>query len=215
MYNISKEDSIGREEMTQAKGYIKLTPQEAKELIDNEKKLIIIDTRTAMEFTYEGKLENAVLLDFLKPRIFKREIQKYDRDKKYLVYCAVGRVSEPACELMASLGFKNVYEMVGGLKAWQKDANLVSTVSKLDNDEIIETRKRIVTRLNKIEGQIRGMKKMLLDGEYCGDILNQSLAVKSALGSVNQEIMEMFSNVCITCPSDKEDFFKYLKKLVK
>ena len=201
--------------MKKAEGYIKLTPQEAKELIDTEKNLVIIDTRTAIEFTYEGKLENAVLLDFLKPRIFKREIQKFDRNKAYLVYCAVGRVSEPACRVMAELGFKNIYEMAGGLKAWQKDEELVTTVSKLDNDEIIETRKRIVTRLNKIEGQIRGMKKMLLDGEYCGDILNQSLAVRSALGSVNQEIMEMFSNVCITCPSDKEDFFKYLKKLMK
>ncbi|MCF2625527.1 metal-sensing transcriptional repressor [Fusobacterium perfoetens] len=201
--------------MKKAEGYIKLTPQETKELIDREKNLVIIDTRTEMEFTYEGKLENAILIDFLKPRIFKREIQKYDRNKTYLVYCAVGRVSQPACELMAELGFKNIYEMIGGLKAWQKDSELVTTVSKLDNEEIIETRKRIVTRLNKIEGQIRGMKKMLLDGEYCGDILNQSLAVKSALGSVNQEIMEMFSNVCITCPSDKEDFFKYLKKLMK
>lgn len=201
--------------MKKAEGYIKLTPQEAKELIDREKNLVIIDTRTKMEFTYEGKLENAVLLDFLKPRVFKREIQKFNRDKTYLVYCAVGRVSESACKVMAELGFKNIYEMAGGLKAWQKDEELVTTVSKLDNEEIIETRKRIVTRLNKIEGQIRGMKKMLLDGEYCGDILNQSLAVRSALGSVNQEIMEMFSNVCITCPSDKEDFFKYLKKLMK
>ena len=65
------------------------------------------------------------------------------------------------------------------------------------------------------KNSVTGMKKMLLDGEYCGDILNQSLAVRSALGSVNQEIMEMFSNVCITCPSDKEDFFRYLKKLMK
>lgn len=201
--------------MEKAEGYIKLTPQEAKELIDREKKLIIIDARTKMEFTYEGKLENAVLIDFLKPRIFKREIQKYDRDKVYLVYCAVGRLSKSVCKLMAELGFKNIYEMSGGLKAWQRDSDLVTTVSKLNNEEIIETRKRIVTRLNKIEGQIRGMKKMLLDGEYCGDILNQSLAVRSALGSVNQEIMEMFSNVCITCPSDKEDFFRYLKKLMK
>lgn len=201
--------------MEKAEGYIKLTPQEAKELINREKNLVIIDARTKMEFTYEGKLENAVLIDFLKPRIFKREIQKYNRDKVYLVYCAVGRLSQSVCELMAELGFKNIYEMSGGLKAWQKDSELVTTVSKLNNEEIIETRKRIVTRLNKIEGQIRGMKKMLLDGEYCGDILNQSLAVRSALGSVNQEIMEMFSNVCITCPSDKEDFFRYLKKLMK
>ncbi len=201
--------------MEERKGYKVITPQEAKELIDKEKNLVILDTRSEVEYTYEGKLENSILLDFLKPRIFKKEIQKYDRDKTYLVYCAVGRVSEPACELMVELGFKNVYEMAGGLKAWQKDSNLVTTVSKLDDEEIIESRKKIITRLNKIEGQIKGMKKMLLNGEYCGDILNQSLAVKSALNGVNQEIMEMFSNVCITCPSDKEDFFRYLKKLMK
>lgn len=201
--------------MLETNGYVKLTPQEVKDLIEKEKDLIIIDARTEMEHTYEGKLENSILLDFLKPRIFKREIQKFDKSKKYLVYCAIGRVSEQACELMVELGFENVYEMIGGLKAWQKDESLVSTVSKLDEEEIIEARKKIITRINKIEGQIKGMKKMLLNGEYCGDILNQSLAIKAALNGVNQEIMEMFSNVCITCPADKEDFFRYLKKLMK
>lgn len=201
--------------MEKIEKYIKLNPYEAKELIDREKDLIIIDARTETEYLYEGKLENAVNLDFLKPRIFKREIQKFDKNKNYLVYCAVGRVSRSACELMAELGFEKVFELSGGLKAWQKEEDLVSTVSKLDDEEIIEARKKIITRLNKIEGQIRGMKKMLLEGEYCGDILNQSLAVKSALGSVNQEIMEMFSNVCIINPESREDFFRYLKKLMK
>lgn len=201
--------------MEKTEKYIKLNPYEAKELIDREKDLIIIDARTETEYLYEGKLENAVNLDFLKPRIFKREIQKFDKNKNYLVYCAVGRVSRSACELMAELGFEKVFELSGGLKAWQKEEDLVSTVSKLDDEEIIEARKKIITRLNKIEGQIRGMKKMLLEGEYCGDILNQSLAVKSALGSVNQEIMEMFSNVCIINPESREDFFRYLKKLMK
>lgn len=201
--------------MEKREKYIKLNPYEAKELIDREKDLIIIDARTESEYLYEGKLENSINLDFLKPRIFKREIQKFDKNKNYLVYCAVGRVSKSACELMLDLGFKKVFELSGGLKAWQKEEDLVSTVSKLDDEEIIEARKKIITRLNKIEGQIRGMKKMLLDGEYCGDILNQSLAVKSALGSVNQEIMEMFSNACIVNPESKEDFFRYLKKLMK
>lgn len=201
--------------MEKIEKYIKLNPYEAKELIDREKDLIIIDARTETEYLYEGKLENAVNLDFLKPRIFKREIQKFDKNKNYLVYCAVGRVSRSACELMAELGFEKVFELSGGLKAWQKEEDLVSTVSKLDDEEIIEARKKIITRLNKIEGQIRGMKKMLLEGEYCGDILNQSLAVKSALGSVNQEIMEMFSNACIINPESREDFFRYLKKLMK
>ena len=201
--------------MEKREKYIKLNPYEAKELIDREKDLIIIDARTESEYLYEGKLENSINLDFLKPRIFKREIQKFDKNKNYLVYCAVGRVSKSACELMSDLGFKKVFELSGGLKAWQKEEDLVSTVSKLDDEEIIEARKKIITRLNKIEGQIRGMKKMLLEGEYCGDILNQSLAVKSALGSVNQEIMEMFSNACIVNPESKEDFFRYLKKLMK
>lgn len=201
--------------MEKTEKYIKLNPYEAKELIDREKDLIIIDARTQSEYLYEGKLENAVNLDFLKPRIFKREIQKFDKEKTYLVYCAVGRVSKSACKLMTELGFKKVFELSGGLKGWQKEEELVSTVSKLDDEEIIEARKKIITRLNKIEGQIRGMKKMLLEGEYCGDILNQSLAVKSALGSVNQEIMEMFSNACIINPESREDFFRYLKKLMK
>lgn len=201
--------------MEKREKYIKLNPYEAKELIDREKDLIIIDARTESEYLYEGKLENSINLDFLKPRIFKREIQKFDKNKNYLVYCAVGRVSKSACELMSDLGFEKVFELSGGLKAWQKEEDLVSIVSKLDDEEIIEARKKIITRLNKIEGQIRGMKKMLLEGEYCGDILNQSLAVKSALGSVNQEIMEMFSNACIVNPESKEDFFRYLKKLMK
>ncbi len=194
--------------------YNSITPQETKKLITKERDLVIIDVRTEKEFLYEGRLDGAVLIDFEKPRIFKREIKKMDRNKTYLIYCAVGHISKKACIEMADLGFENIYEMKGGLKSWQQDLDLICTISKLNDEEIIEARKSIITRLNKIEGQIKGMKKMLLNGEYCGDILNQSLAVKSALNSTNQEIMEMFSNVCITSEEHKKDFFKYLKKLM-
>ncbi|MGB6128649.1 MAG: metal-sensing transcriptional repressor [Psychrilyobacter sp.] len=196
------------------KTFRSITPQETKELIKKEEDLIIIDVRTEKEFLYEGRLENAVLIDFEKPRIFKREIKKLDKEKIYLIYCAVGNISKEACIEMTDLGFKNIYDMKGGLKSWQQDLDLFCTVSKLNDEEIIEARKNIIIRLNKIEGQVKGMKKMLLNGEYCGDILNQSLAVKSALNSTNQEIMEMFSKVCITSQEHKKDFFKYLKKLM-
>jgi len=194
--------------------YNSITPQETKELITKENDLVIIDVRTKNEFLYEGRLDGAILIDFEKPRIFKREIKKLDRKKTYLIYCAIGHLSQEACIEMTDLGFENIYEMKGGLKSWQQDLDLICTVSKLNDEEIIEARKSIITRLNKIEGQIKGIKKMLLNGEYCGDILNQSLAVKSALNSTNQEIMEMFSNVCITSEEHKKDFFKYLKKLM-
>ncbi|MGB0405138.1 MAG: metal-sensing transcriptional repressor [Fusobacterium sp.] len=195
--------------------FIKLSPQKTKNLIDTTRDLIIIDARTELEHLYEGKLENSLLIDFLKPRLFKKKILTLDKSKPYLIYCAVGRVSEPAAELMIQLGFKHIYELEGGLKNWQKNQDLVTTVSKLDDKEIIESRKKIITRLNKIEGQVKGMKKMLLEGEYCGDILNQSLAVKAALAGANQEIMEMFFNTCINSIEQKEDFFKYLKKLTE
>ena len=184
-----------------------ITPRETKILMTKKTSLTIIDVRTEKEFLYEGRLEGAILIDFEKPRIFKREIKKLDKDAIYLIYCATGNISENACSDMRKLGFNNIYEMKGGLKSWQKDLDLICTVSKLNDEEIIEARKSIITRLNKIEGQIKGMKRMLLDGEYCGDILNQSLAVKSALNSTNQEIMEMFSNICITTQEQKKDFF--------
>lgn len=191
-----------------------ITPQETNNLIIKESDLTIIDVRTEKEFLYEGRLDGSILIDFSKPRIFKREIKKLDREKTYLVYCAVGYISKKACLEMAKLGFENIYEMKGGLKSWQQDLDLICTISKLNDEELIEARKSIISRLNKIEGQIKGIKKMLLNGEYCGDILNQSLAVKSALNGTNQEIMEMFSNVCITSEEHKKDFFKYLKKLM-
>ena len=50
--------------MEKADGYIRLIPQEAKELIDREKDLILIDARTESEYLYEGKLENSINLDF-------------------------------------------------------------------------------------------------------------------------------------------------------
>lgn len=201
--------------MVKDESYMLLTPRECKELIDQEENLIILDVRSQMEYDFEGRLEDAILLDYMKPRIFKREIQVFDRDTKYLVYCGVGKSSTPACQQMVELGFKHVYEMQGGLKKWQKDQDLVTTVSKLDREEIIEKRKKIVIRLSKLEGQIAGLKRMLADGEYCGDVLNQSLAAKAALNGVNKEIMEMFSLYCINSPKEREDFYRYLNKLIK
>lgn len=195
--------------------FIKVSPEKAKNLIDTTENLVIIDVRTEAEHLYEGKLEGSILIDFLKPRLFKKKILTLDKEKPYLIYCAVGKVSHFAAEFMVELGFRYIYELQDGLKNWQKNQNLITTVSKLDDNEIIESRKNIVTRLNKIEGQVKGMKKMLLEGEYCGDILNQSLAVKAALAGTNQEIMEMFFNTCINSAEQKDDFFKYLKKLTK
>lgn len=54
--------------------------------------------------------------------------------------------------------------------------------------EIIK--KRAVRRLRILEGQVRGLQKMVQGEQYCIDILNQSLAVKKALSGVEDLILE-------------------------
>ena len=51
-------------------------------------------------------------------------------------------------------------------------------------------KKRVIRRLKILEGQIRGLQKMVDKEEYCIEILNQSLAVKEALSAVEDLILE-------------------------
>ena len=47
-----------------------------------------------------------------------------------------------------------------------------------------------IVALRRIEGQVRGVQKMIEDGKYCIDILNQINAVKGALGRVEEKILK-------------------------
>lgn len=51
-------------------------------------------------------------------------------------------------------------------------------------------KKRAIHRLKIIEGQIRGLEKMLAEDKYCIDIIHQSLAIKEALSGVEDLILE-------------------------
>jgi len=53
-----------------------------------------------------------------------------------------------------------------------------------------EIKKRIIHRLRILEGQVRGLQKMVAKEEYCIDILQQSGAVKKALSGIEDLILE-------------------------
>lgn len=55
---------------------------------------------------------------------------------------------------------------------------------------IDDMKKRALHRTKILEGQIRGLQKMIDADEYCMDILTQSLAVQKSIGSLNQLIIE-------------------------
>lgn len=62
-----------------------------------------------------------------------------------------------------------------------------------ENDET----KALLTRLNRIEGQIRGIKDMVENERYCVDILTQVSAVQSALNGFNKELLTKHIKTCV------------------
>ena len=57
--------------------------------------------------------------------------------------------------------------------------------------------KCLISRLRRIEGQVRGVEKMVEDDRYCVDISNQLLATQSLLKSANQQIMRAHIEGCV------------------
>jgi DNA-binding FrmR family transcriptional regulator len=55
----------------------------------------------------------------------------------------------------------------------------------------------LIARLNRIEGQVRGIKKMIESDTYCDDVLNQIAAVQSALNSVGKILLEGHMRTCV------------------
>ncbi|RKX83913.1 MAG: CsoR family transcriptional regulator [Spirochaetes bacterium] len=60
-----------------------------------------------------------------------------------------------------------------------------------------KTKKNMIIRLKKIEGQIRGISKMINDDVYCDDILNQFLSVDAAINGVRKTLLEAHMKSCV------------------
>jgi DNA-binding FrmR family transcriptional regulator len=56
---------------------------------------------------------------------------------------------------------------------------------------------KTINRLRRIEGQVRGIIKMLEDDRYCIDVLTQMQAIKSAVARAESEILKDHANSCV------------------
>lgn len=56
---------------------------------------------------------------------------------------------------------------------------------------------RLIHRLNRIEGQIRGIRGMVEAGAYCPDILVQAAAVNAAINAFNKELLASHIRTCV------------------
>ena len=93
--------------------------KEAYGLIKADANIAILDVRTAKEFA-DGHVAGAVNID-VNQADFAQKIDELDRSKTYIVYCRSGRRSSKAVGIMATKGFKNLYNISDGFLGWNKN----------------------------------------------------------------------------------------------
>jgi len=68
-----------------------------------------------------------------------------------------------------------------------------------------DTQQKVLDRLNRIEGQIRGIKKMIAEGRGCYDVLKQVAAVSGALRSLQKVMMKSHLEGCLLEALNRKD----------
>lgn len=86
--------------------------------------VVILDVRSAFEFGGD-KIAGARNLSFTS-KDFKTEVEKFDKSKTYLVYCASGSRSAGAVSTMMAIGFNNIYNLKGGIQNWKSEGKPVT-----------------------------------------------------------------------------------------
>jgi len=102
------------------RGYLAASPAEATTLINRED-AVVLDVRETNEFQ-NGHIVNSVHIPqgFLKDRL--NELEKY-KTKPIVIACRSGHRSGQACSLLKKNGYENIYNLSGGVMAWES-ANL-------------------------------------------------------------------------------------------
>jgi rhodanese-related sulfurtransferase len=88
-------------------------------------KYVLVDVRTAEEFI-DGHIEGALNIDYFSAT-FSDDISKVGFEIPVLLYCRSGNRSIKAMKIMNELGFKEVYNLEGGIKGWISENNPVIT----------------------------------------------------------------------------------------
>ncbi|MEA2067274.1 MAG: metal-sensitive transcriptional regulator [Thermotogota bacterium] len=68
-----------------------------------------------------------------------------------------------------------------------------------------EDKKKVINRLKRAEGQLRGLQKMIEEDRTCTDILNQVSAVISALSKISEMIAKTYAKKCVLEINEKGD----------
>jgi DNA-binding FrmR family transcriptional regulator len=76
-------------------------------------------------------------------------------------------------------------------------------------------KKKSINRLNRIEGQIRGLKKMIEDDKYCIDIISQTSSARSALKGLEDSLLEQHLSTCVISQIKNGKEKKAVEEIIK
>lgn len=102
----------------QAQSVKQLDPQSFEKKLKESKGANLVDVRTPGEYA-QGHLANAVMID-VNSNDFKSRVAKLDKTKPVFVYCKAGSRSSSAADILNDMGFKEIYDLNGGITAWQR-----------------------------------------------------------------------------------------------
>lgn len=97
--------------------YENIGPEKFNELMQSAD-AVVIDVRPEAELV-EGEIEGHITINFFDPS-FQEEIDKLERNKTYLLHCRSGNRSGKACAMMSQMGFEKLYNLDGGIQAWNE-----------------------------------------------------------------------------------------------
>jgi rhodanese-related sulfurtransferase len=100
-----------------ASGVANLTPTEAV-LLMNRSNAVVVDVREATEYA-QGHIADAKHIPLAQLGERLKELTRY-KDKPVLLHCQGGVRSAKACDLLAKHGFTKLYNLQGGINAWQQ-----------------------------------------------------------------------------------------------
>ncbi|MFN4234310.1 MAG: rhodanese-like domain-containing protein [Bacteroidia bacterium] len=96
-----------------------LNANDFEKKILSEKNIQLIDVRTPEEFQ-QGYIKGAKNINIYSST-FEQEINKLDKTKPVYIYCRSGNRSKSAAQILSKNGFKTIYDLQGGIGAWQSN----------------------------------------------------------------------------------------------
>jgi rhodanese-related sulfurtransferase len=101
---------------TASKDSNKIDAVKLEDLLKTES-IQLVDLRTPNELSATGKIATAQHIN-INDADFETQINQLNKEKPTIVYCASGKRSQKALEMMSNMGFKTVYDYAGGMNDW-------------------------------------------------------------------------------------------------